>query len=73
MSADAESIDAALATGGLIYLTSSLGDASLGQAIHAASDLPVADRFCPRLVLSGSSEVSDAPAPGGDLVPVNAC
>ncbi len=70
---DAESIDAALATGGLIYLTSSWGDASLGQAIHAASDLPVADRFCPRLVLfPGSSEVSDAPAPGGDLVPVNA-
>ncbi len=70
---DDEAIDAALATGGRLYLTSSWGDAGLGQAIHAASDLPAADRFCPRLVwLPDSSEVSVGQEPGGDLLPVDA-
>jgi len=70
---DAQSIDAALAAGGRLYLTSSWGDASLGLAIHAASDLPDGVRFSPRLVLfPNPADISDGPEPGGDLVPVNA-
>ena len=71
--ADAESIDAALSTGGRLYLTSCWGDVSLGQSIQAASDVPVADRFSPRLVLfPASPEASVEQEPAGDLVPMNA-
>ena len=70
---DLEAIDAALATGGRVYLTSCWGNATVGQPIQAASALPVADRFSQRLVLfPNASDVSDGPEPGGDLVPVNA-
>ena len=70
---DPEAIDAALATGGRLYLTSCWGNATVGQPIQAASALPVADRFSQRLVLfPNASDVSDGPEPGGDLVPVNA-
>ncbi len=68
-----EAIDAALATGGRLYLTSCWGNATVGQPLQAASALPVADRFSQRLVLfPNASDVSDGPVPGGDLVPVNA-
>ncbi|QNJ27971.1 peptidase domain-containing ABC transporter [Synechococcus sp. A15-24] len=68
-----EAIDAALATGGRLYLTSCWGNATVGQPLQAASALPVADRFSQRLVLfPNASDVSDGPEPGGDLVPVNA-
>ena len=70
---DPEAIDAALATGGRLYLTSCWGNATVGQPIQAASALPVADRFCQRLVLfPNASDLIDGPEPGGDLVPVNA-
>ena len=70
---DLEAIDAALATGGRLYLTSCWGNATVGKPIQAASALPVADRFSQRLVLfPNASDVSDGPEPGGDLVPVNA-
>ncbi len=70
---DHEEIDAALATGGRLYLTSCWGNSKVGQPIQAASALPVADRFCQRLVLfPNPADISDGPEPGGDLVPVNA-
>ena len=70
---DPEAIDAALATGGRLYLTSCWGNATVGQPLQVASALPVADRFSQRLVLfPNASDVSDGPEPGGDLVPVNA-
>ena len=68
-----EAIDAALATGGRLYLTSCWGNATVGQPLQVASALPAADRFSQRLVLfPNASDVSDGPEPGGDLVPVNA-
>ena len=48
---DAEAIDAALATGGRLHLTSCWGDATVGQPIRAVTDLPSTGRFGPRLVL----------------------
>ncbi|QNI49961.1 type I secretion system ABC transporter/ HlyB family [Synechococcus sp. RS9915] len=70
---DAEAIDAALATGGRLYLTSCWGHASLGQSIQAVSDIPDSDRFRQRLVLfPGLSADSAEKEPGGDLVPANA-
>ena len=69
---EAEAIDAALATGGRLYLTSCWGHASLGQPIHGVSDVPDSDRFRQRLVLFPcSSEDSAEKEPGGDLVPTN--
>ena len=71
-SPDAEAIDAALAAGARIYLTSGWGDAKPGQPIQAPSDVPAADRFTQRLVVfPGSPEASLEQEPGGDLVPVN--
>ena len=70
---DAEAIDAALATGGRLYLTSCWGHASLGQSIQWVSDVPDSDRFRQRLVLfPSSSEDSAEKEPGGDLVLANA-
>ena len=43
-------VDAALANGCSLYVTSCWGDAHLGQQIKAASDLPTSDRFALRLV-----------------------
>ena len=43
-------VDAALANGCSLYVTSCWGDAQLGQQIKAASDLPTSDRFALRLV-----------------------
>ena len=70
---DAEAIDAALAEGCSLHLTSCWGDASIGQRIRAAAELPAADRFAQRLVaFPPSDQPDDQPQPGGDLVPVTA-
>ena len=43
-------VEAALANGCSLYVTSCWGDAHLGQQIKTASDLPTSDRFALRLV-----------------------
>ena len=70
---DPEAIDAALAEGCVLHLTSCWGDASIGQRIRAAAELPAADRFAQRLVaFPPSDQPDDQPQLGGDLVPVTA-
>ncbi|MEC8441422.1 MAG: peptidase domain-containing ABC transporter [Cyanobacteriota bacterium] len=70
---DAEAIEVALAEGFALHLTSCWGDASIGQRIQAAAELPADGRFAQRLVaFPPLDQPDDAPQPGGDLVPVTA-
>jgi ATP-binding cassette subfamily B protein len=46
----ASAVEAALANGRLVYVTSSWGEAQLGQRIESERDLPSSDRFALRLV-----------------------
>ena len=55
----ASAVGAALANGRLVYVTSSWGDAQLGQRIESDSDLPSSDRFALRLVSLPPSKAAD--------------
>ena len=70
--AEHDAITAALENGQRLFLTSAWGEARLGQAIQAPSDLPPADRFAHRLVALPSDPESSAvelAEPSGELVP----
>jgi len=57
-SPDSASVDAALAAGKLLYLTSAWGDLRVGQPVLSSQDLPACEHFSLRLVslpVSGSS------------------
>ncbi|MGB4699772.1 MAG: ABC transporter transmembrane domain-containing protein, partial [Parasynechococcus sp.] len=55
----ASAVGTALANGRLVYVTSSWGDAQLGQRIESESDLPSSDRFALRLVSMPPSKAAD--------------
>ena len=55
----ARAVGTALANGRLVYVTSSWGDAQLGQRIESESDLPSSDRFALRLVSMPQSKAAD--------------
>jgi ATP-binding cassette subfamily B protein len=55
----ASAVGTALANGRLVYVTSSWGDAQLGQRIESESDLPSSDRFALRLVSMPQSKAAD--------------
>jgi ATP-binding cassette subfamily B protein len=55
----ASAVGTALANGRLVYVTSSWGDAQLGQRIESESDLPSSDRFALRLVSMPQSKAVD--------------
>ena len=61
-------VDAALANGFSLYVTSCWGDAQLGQQIKAASDLPTSDRFALRLVSIPQSTGAVAEIQPADLI-----
>ena len=61
-------VDAALANGFSLYVTSCWGDAQLGQQIKAASDLPTSDRFALRLVSIPQSTGADAEIQPADSI-----
>ncbi len=66
--ADAAAVDAALAAGKTLYVTSAWGDLTIGQPITASADLPGCEPFALRLVaLPAPDQAVDAPGP---LVPV---
>ena len=66
--ADAAAVDAALAAGKTLYVTSAWGDLKIGQPITASADLPGCEPFALRLVaLPAPDQAVDAP---GSLVPV---
>ena len=55
----ASAVEAALANGRLVYVTSSWGEAQLGQRIESERDLPSSDRFALRLVSMPPSKAAD--------------
>ena len=55
----ASAVGTALANDRLVYVTSSWGDAQLGQRIESESDLPSSDRFALRLVSMPQSKAVD--------------
>ena len=55
----ASAVEAALANGRLVYVTSSWGEAQLGQRIESERDLPSSDRFALRLVSMPPSKAVD--------------
>ena len=55
----ASAVEAALADGRLVYVTSSWGEAQLGQRIESERDLPSSDRFALRLVSMPPSKSAD--------------
>ncbi len=55
----ASAVEAALADGRLVYVTSSWGEAQLGQRIESERDLPSSDRFALRLVSMPPSKAAD--------------
>ncbi len=55
----ASAVEAALANGRLVYVTSSWGEAQLGQRIESGRDLPSSDRFALRLVSMPPSKAVD--------------
>ena len=72
--ADAAAVDAALAEGKSVYLTSAWGDQTIGRRITAASELPGSDRFAVRLVALPSlseTEHGSETTTAGSLVPVD--
>ena len=71
---EAAAIDKAISAGSSLYVTTCWGNASTGQLIRSADDLPDATRFGLRLVEIPAQEADgeDDAEPGGDLVPVSA-
>ena len=68
-------MDAALAAGKLLYITSAWGDLTIGQRIRSSTDLPLCEPFSLRLVSlpnpAGSDEAGAMESDhGGSLVPV---
>ena len=61
-SPDTAAVDAALAAGKLLYITSAWGDLSVGQSVRSSADLPVCEPFSLRLVA--------LPAANGTMRPV---
>ncbi len=71
---EAAAIEKAISEGSSVYVTTCWGDASTGQLIRSADDLPDATRFGLRLVEipAQDKDGEDDAEPGGDLVPVSA-
>ena len=73
-SPDTAAVDAALAAGKLLYITSAWGDLSVGQSVRSSADLPVCEPFSLRLVALPAANGTDAageiqPEGAGSLVP----
>ena len=72
--AEPEAIEAAIQGGKRLFLTSSWGDARLGDVVTTATELPPVDRFAHRLVALPADEATTAMGtsePGGELVPAS--
>ena len=74
-SPDPAAVDAALAAGKLVYVTSAWGDLTVGQPVRSSADLPPCEPFALRLVSLPATGVPDESAEmpattGGSLVPV---
>ena len=65
-SPDPPSVDAALAAGKLLFVTSAWGDLTVGQPVHSSMDLPACEPFSLRLVSLPASEFSDNAQKGTD-------
>ena len=55
----ASAVGAALANGRLVYVSSSWGDAQIGQRIDSVNDLPLSDRFALRLISLPAPKAGD--------------
>ncbi|MDB4651367.1 ABC transporter transmembrane domain-containing protein, partial [Synechococcus sp. AH-551-E05] len=65
----ASAVEAAIANGRLVYVTSSWGQAQLGQRIESTSDLPSSDRFALRLIsIPPAKSAEEEPRPAESIV-----